>query len=97
MESIALIIGIGTGIVSLATAGFGVLAFMRASARKEYASERDIGHLKRNQEQMTQNMGELWRQQDERFDSIDRQLDRLETHILGKAGDRPPRGHQLGK
>lgn len=96
MESVALIIGIGTGFVSLTTAAIGVAAFLRASGRKEYASQRDMEHLKNNQKQLSMNVEQLWRQDEERFDRIDRQLDRLEMCLTGKVG-RDPGAHQLGK
>lgn len=97
MENLSVLIGIATGFISLGTAVIGIGAFLRASARKEYASQRDIGHLKNNQQQLTENVKELWRQGDERFDSIDRQLDRLEMHLTGSVTSRPVSGHQIGK
>lgn len=96
MESVALIIGITTGFVSLGTAAIGIGAFLRASGRKEYASQRDMEHLKNNQKQLAANVEQLWRQGDERFDSVERKLDRMEIWITGNV-ERHTSGHQVGK
>lgn len=97
MDKLGLWIGIITGSISIATAIVGLAAFQRASARKEYASERDFNHLKVNQKQLAENVAQLWRQNDERFDDLDRQLDRLEFHITGRVAEHAHSGHQLGK
>ncbi len=79
--AIALYVGIATGVVSLATAFIGIAAYLRAGARKEYASERDIGHVKNHLAQLSLNIEQLWRLQDEKWDAVARQLDKIENRI----------------
>ncbi|HEY9762801.1 MAG TPA: hypothetical protein V6D07_09755 [Trichocoleus sp.] len=97
MESVALIVGISTGFVSLCTAGLGVAAYLRASARKEYASQRDMNHLKNNQIQLTTNIEQLWRQNDERFDAVERKLERIDLFLTGPSHAERRGGHEVGK
>lgn len=97
MQQVTAILGITISIISLVTFIGGVLAYQRASARKEYASERDFNHLKNSMAQTTKNIEELWRQGDTRFDHIDLRLTEI-TMLLGQhrpSGPRP--GHQIGK
>lgn len=74
MESVALIIGIGTGILSVLTFLGGTYAYIKASANKKYASEREIGHLKKSLEQLSTNFMFLDQEFDRRFDAIDIKL-----------------------
>lgn len=97
MNEITVILGIATGMLSVLTFCAGTFAYIRASSRKEYASERDINHLKNNISQMSRNVEELWRQSDSRFDFLDLKL----TEISIKMGIEQHRGnispHKLGK
>jgi hypothetical protein len=81
MDSLAVIIGIGTGVLSVFTFIGGVLAYYRSSARKEYASERDMGHLKRHYEQLVINVEQVWRRVDERHDNLERELIRISEKL----------------
>lgn len=74
MSEITVILGIATGVLSVLTFMGGSYAYIKASSRKEYASERDIGHLKNDLKQLTRNIEELWRQNDRRFDFFDLKL-----------------------
>lgn len=47
------------------------------SQLKEYASERDFNHLKRNIEQLKQNLVLLHKESDQRLDRIERQVGQL--------------------
>lgn len=74
MNEITVILGIATGVLSVLTFLGGSYAYIKASSRKEYASERDINHLKNNLAQLSRNIEELWRQNDRRFDFFDLKL-----------------------
>lgn len=64
----------------------------KTAAKKEYAAERDFAHLRRNQEQMIQNLDLLTREFDERsdrehnevwqkFEALHRELAEVKTMI----------------
>lgn len=74
MEHVALILGIGTGILSVLTFLGGTYAYIKASATRKYASEREIGHLKKSLEQLSSNVLFLDQDFDRRLDSIDLKL-----------------------
>lgn len=74
MNEITVILGIATGVLSVLTFMGGSYAYIKASSRKEYASERDISHLKNSMQQLSRNVEELWRQNDRRFDFFDLKL-----------------------
>lgn len=74
VDSIALIMGIGTGVLSVCTFLGGFYAYLKSSERKKYASEREIGHVKNSIQQMSQNMEFLTKEIDRRLDSIDLKL-----------------------
>ena len=71
MEAVALILGIGTGVLSVLTFLGGTYAYIKSSATKKYASEREIGHLNKTIEQLTSNVLFLEQELDRRLDSID--------------------------
>ena len=74
MESIALILGIGTGVLSVLTFLGGTYAYIKASATRKYAAEREIGHLKKTLEQLSNNVTFLDQDLDRRIDAIDLKL-----------------------
>lgn len=74
MESVALIIGIGTGVLSVLTFLGGTYAYIKSSATRKYASEREIGHLKKSLEQLSSNVAFLEQDLDRRMDAIDLKL-----------------------
>lgn len=81
MDSIALILGIGTGVLSVCTFLGGFYAYLKSSERKKYASEREIGHVKNSIQQMSQNVDFLTKEIDRRLDSIDLKLLEIGTKI----------------
>lgn len=96
MERVALIIGMAVSVVSLTTFIGGLLAYLRASARKEYAAERDFNHLKNSMTQISKNIEELWRQNDSRLDHVDQRLLEIAFKVDGRAPGGPRPGHQVG-
>jgi hypothetical protein len=81
MESVALILGIGTGILSVLTFLGGSYAYIKASATRKYASEREIGHLKKAMEQLSTNVGFLSQEFDTRLDRIDLKLIEISDYL----------------
>ena len=81
MESVALIIGIGTGILSVLTFLGGTYAYIKSSSTKKYASEREIGHLKKSLEQMSTNFMFLDKEFDRRFDLIELKLLEINSNV----------------
>lgn len=66
-ENITLLMGIGSFVGSL-------FVLYGAAVKKQYASERDFNHLKRNYENLNVNVGAL-------SDLIDRRLDGIELTL----------------
>lgn len=62
IEMLAAIVGVLIGASGALAA---VYTRWKASIEKGYAAQRDFQHLKRNQEQMVQNLGEIVQEQDE--------------------------------
>lgn len=52
----------------------GLIALYGAAIKKQYASERDFNHLKRNYENLTHNVETLSKMEDQRFDDIEKIL-----------------------
>ena len=77
----ATVLGILVSGTSLITGLVGYQAWQRSKTRKEYAAERDFSHLKRNYEALTLNVEGLWRQTEESYRDIQRQLDRIELKL----------------
>ena len=91
MESVALIIGIGTGILSVLTFLGGTYAFIKASSTKRYAAEREIGHLKNSLDQLSTNVNFMIQELDRRFDGVDLRLVEINAYINHKANSNPPK------
>lgn len=64
-------IGITIGILTFIG---GLLAWYKGAVEKDYASKRDWGHVKNSQQQLSQNVGFLFKDMDARFDRVDAQL-----------------------
>ena len=64
-------VGFAIGAIG-AAAGF--LGWYAQWNRQKYAAERDLSHLKNSQKQMADNMNEIVKEQDRRFDDLERQL-----------------------
>ena len=62
----------------------GIIFWYRNVIRKSYAAQRDFNHLKKNQEQILQNLEYLLREQDKRFDTIDREIIEIKARYPSK-------------
>ena len=82
LDILAVVIGIVVSIASLFTGVMGAIAWYGAKTRKQYAAERDFGHLKRNYEQLAQNVEELWRLMDNQFREHQEKLSGQHEEIL---------------
>lgn len=81
MDNIERFLALGLGLMGLLSGVAGFLAWQASKVRKQYAAERDFGHLKNSYDQLSKNVEQLWRQNDARFDSVDRQLDKIEARV----------------
>ncbi|MEM9150665.1 MAG: hypothetical protein AAGB19_09455 [Cyanobacteria bacterium P01_F01_bin.3] len=74
------------GVVSFIGAG---LTWFDATIRKRYASERAVGHLTKNYESLSANVGHMDRMLDERLDAVQREnleLKMMLQVLITKAG-----------
>lgn len=75
------VLGLVLGLIAVITSIAGALAWYRSRVAYDVAKQRDFEHLKNNYKQLAANVEQLWIKQDERFDLVDRQLDRIENKI----------------
>jgi hypothetical protein len=85
MESIALILGIGTGVLSVLTFFAGTYAYIKSSATKKYASEREIGQVKETLTTLSGNVVFLTHEIDRRIDSLEFKLAEISAFIKTQA------------
>jgi hypothetical protein len=76
----------------LGVAGFttGSVMWWKGSIEKRYAAERDFSHLRRNQEQISNSLGLIDKELDERFHNLNMELVQIKSllmAILAKSGD----------
>lgn len=64
-DTIEIIVAIAGCIIGVIGAGAAVYARWKSSIEKGYAAQRDFQHLKRNQEQMVENLHQIVTEQDE--------------------------------
>ena len=75
----------------LTTAGAVLLSYVQAE-KKKYAAERDFAHLKRNMEQLIQNIGFQTKALEEQFDQLQRDILEIKFYLgVRKGSDRPTR------
>ncbi len=68
------IIAIGGLMIAFASGFVSVLLWYANHEKQRYGFERDIGHLRRNQEQMQQGITAILSELDRRFDEIERRI-----------------------
>lgn len=68
------IIAIGGLVLAFGSGFISVLLWYANAEKQRYGFERDIGHLRRNQEQLQQGITSILSELDRRFDEIERQL-----------------------
>lgn len=79
METLSLI----SLIVGLLTSIGGGFTWWRAMVRKQYAAERDFGHLKRNYQQLVKSLDSMYKDGDKRFDRLDLELVEVKALLSG--------------
>lgn len=67
------------GVIGFCT---GVVAWYRGAIEKRYAAQRDFGHLKKNQENISKGVAELFREQDRRFDQLEKNDAELKNLLM---------------
>jgi len=60
----------------------GTLAWYSGAIEKRYAAQRDFGHLKRNQENISREVGELFKEQDRRFDQLEKENAEIKSLLM---------------
>lgn len=68
-------------VMSVITFASGTLAWYSARVQKTYAAQRDFEHLKRNYNQMSENLAAIAEEIDRRFDSLDRDGDDIRQKL----------------
>lgn len=78
MEALSLeVVATLLGIISILAGG---IAWYRGSVTRSYAAEREMGHIKRNLEQLSQGLGSI----NDELEGINRTLVKLEALILSR-------------
>lgn len=83
------LIGIVTGLIGIAGAVIGVISWYTGSVEKRYAAQRDFGHLKNSQLQLSNNLDRLFSDLENHLDRQDDALNQLKLKVIelcGKAG-----------
>lgn len=68
------IVAIGGLIIAFGSGFLSMLLWYANHEKQRYGFERDIGHLRRNQEQMQQGITAILSELDRRFDEIERRI-----------------------
>lgn len=71
------ILGVLSTLIGLLSAFAGGIAYYRSTVRKEYASERDFGHLKNNYRQLSEFVSSI----DSRILEISKMIDSQRLHL----------------
>ncbi|BDA68210.1 hypothetical protein CAL7716_023760 [Calothrix sp. PCC 7716] len=69
------LIAIGGLVLAFGSGFLSVLLWYANSEKQRYGFERDIGHLRRNQEQLQQGITTILAELDRRFDDIERRIE----------------------
>lgn len=69
------LIAIGSLLVAFGSSIIGVIFWYANFEKRRYGFERDISHLRRNQEQMQQGIATILAELDRRFDEIERRIE----------------------
>lgn len=60
----------------------GTLAWYSGAVEKRYAAQRDFAHLRENQKQISQGVSDLFKEQDRRFDELERESTEIKSLIM---------------
>ncbi|MDJ0797891.1 MAG: hypothetical protein QNJ51_13925 [Calothrix sp. MO_167.B12] len=83
-------------LLALTTTICGAILWYVQTEKKKYAAERDFNHLKRNIEQLTQNVGFQAKALEEQFDQLQRDILEIKFNLgIKKGSDRPARSSSL--
>jgi len=78
LGTISTLVATTLGLISLVG---GILAYVQAATRKQYAAERDMNHFKNNQQQLSRNIEYYREQTDERLQLLHDELIEIKAKI----------------
>ena len=81
-EYITIVLGLGGILGGVA----GLYSYLKSANEKSYAAQRDFNHLLRNQEQLINNLSFQAKDFDERFNSIEKVLLKIEAILIAWRG-----------
>ena len=84
LDQIQSLIALGIGVITFLG---GALAWYAGAVEKRYAAQRDFQHLRRNQEQINNGINTILKDQDRRFDTIEKELSESKMLIHNLAGN----------
>lgn len=76
------LIALGSLILATATTVIGGILWYANAEKKKYAAERDFNHIKNNLKQMSEGITHEFKDLNERFDDIDKELLRIEAYLI---------------
>lgn len=105
MSAIIVWAGVLGSILGVLTSAIAIAALYRGSVRKGYAAEREFLHIKESFKSLTHNIdfltkeidsdiGNLYKDNDKRFDDIDRSLIEIKALLLANLGVKTKVGEQ---
>lgn len=80
--NVSTLISLSGFLLAATTTLAGAILWYVNTEKKKYAAERDFQHLKRNQEQISQGLGDIVQELERHFDKVDRRFDQIERDIL---------------
>lgn len=69
-------------LIGLITFLGGTIAWYSGAIEKRYAAQRDFNHLKKNQENIARGVSELFKEQDKRFDQLEKENAELKNLLM---------------
>jgi hypothetical protein len=84
------LIALGGLVLATATTVIGAVLWYANAEKRRYGLERDFNHIKNNLEQMTDAIGHEFKDLNDRFDDVDKELLRIEAYLIrGKSVTNP--------
>lgn len=84
------LIALGSLVLATATTVIGGVLWYANSEKKKYAAERDFNHIKNNLKQMSEGFALEFKDLNDRFDDVDKELLRIEAYLIRSKPDHDP-------
>ncbi|HIK04605.1 MAG TPA: hypothetical protein IGS40_07820 [Trichormus sp. M33_DOE_039] len=84
------LIALGGLILATVTTLIGGVVWYANSEKKKYAAERDFNHIKNNFKQMSEGIANEFKDLNDRFDDVDKELLRIEAYLIRTKPDHDP-------